>query len=102
MPTFVEILTTLKRQIAATVAAGSVNRFYIGRSVDVEARLGEHGADEIRPLYETQSLTRALDIEDELIKHFYNHPKNDNWQEHAGGNVAEGRQHIYVALWFAP
>lgn len=97
MPSFDEILARLKRQIAVTVASNRVRRFYIGRSVNVDVKEG----DDVRYLYETRSLNRALDLQDALVRHFYNHPKNDNWQEHAGGNVAEGIQRIYIALWVA-
>jgi proteasome lid subunit RPN8/RPN11 len=99
MPTFDEILQRLKRAIAAFAASGGVEEFYIGRSVNMEGRNSNHRSDDIRCLYETRSLERALDLEDALIKHFHDHPKNNNDQEHSGGNTAEGLQHVYLALW---
>lgn len=101
MSTFDQILARLKRSIATTVASPRVAEFYIGRSVNMEGRNGDHQSHDIRCLYETASLERALDIEDALIKHFFGHPKNNNRQEHSGGNVTEGLHHIYVALWLA-
>jgi hypothetical protein len=101
MSSFDEILARLKRSIAAAVAGASVDEFYIGRSVNMEGRSSDHGCHEIRCLYETQSVERALDLEDALIKHFHNHPKNNNDEAHSGGSTAEGIQHVYLALWLA-
>jgi len=61
--------------------------------------LPKHGADFARCVYETDSPDSVMDVENDLIKFFYDHPKNNNDSDHAGGNVGPGRQHVYVALW---
>ena len=36
----------------------------------MEGRSNDHGCHEIRCVYETESVERALDLEDALVKHF--------------------------------
>ncbi|HWW83023.1 MAG TPA: hypothetical protein VNZ26_05435 [Vicinamibacterales bacterium] len=92
-------LQSLKRTVAGMARSGRVAAFKIGRTVDMEDRNAGHRADEIMCLAETTSVGRVMDLEDDLIKHFWSHPKNVNEADHSGGNVADGRQHLYVAVW---
>lgn len=77
-----------------------VERFYIGRSNHVLVRNTEHKADRILELYRTTSPDNAMVVEDALIKAFHDHEKNQNDANHCGGNVGEGDQYVYVALWY--
>lgn len=78
----------------------SVRLFYIGRTVDPYKRMIEHDSDNIIPIYSTESIDHAIDIEDALIEHFYNHPKCDNDAPHGGGGISEEYgNYVYVAIW---
>lgn len=94
-----EVSEELRRSVAAMVRAEEIVEFYIGRT-NVEGRVPKHGADVARCVYETDSVESSKDVEDDLIKFFYDQPKRNNRANHAGGNVGPGRQHVYVALWF--
>jgi len=42
-----------------------------------------------------------MEVEDQLIKIFIGHPKNNNGSDHCGGGYAEDDYaYVYVAVWF--
>ena len=91
----------VKNAVLGFAKRTNVKEFYIGRTVDTAATRSRHGAEEVVPLYETDSLAHAQDIEDWLINDFIDHPKNSNEAEHSGGGTSEDyRQFVYIALWF--
>ncbi len=94
------VLPRLAQIVYSIVNDMSVSQFYIGRAVDPYKRMIEHGSDNIIPIYYTESIDHAIDIEDALINRFYNHPKCDNDAPHGGGGVSEEYgSYVYVAVW---
>ncbi len=77
-----------------------VKEFYIGRTNDLEASKRRHGCDRILPCYETTSVDHAVEVEDNLIKTFFNHRKCSNDSTHGGGGASdEFVNYVYVAVW---
>jgi hypothetical protein len=78
-----DVSEELRRSIAAMVRAEDVDEFYVGRTNGVEARVPKHGADVARCVYETDGIDSSQEVEDDLIKFFYDHAKCNNRAEHA-------------------
>jgi hypothetical protein len=79
-----------------------VFEFYVGRTTDLLATRRRHGCEAIVPIYESSSTDNAADIEDALIKSFFDHPKCSNTSTHCGGNCSiDYFSYVYLALWFA-
>ena len=78
-----------------------VENFYVGRTVELNQRKSALGSDMIVPIYKTDSIYNAIEIEDYLIKSFYFHPKCLNDAQHGGGGTSEDNKNfVYVATWF--
>lgn len=78
----------------------SISLFYIGRAVDPRKRMIEHDSDSVMPIYYTESVDHAINVEDVLIDYFYEHPKCDNDAPHGGGGISEDYgNYVYVAVW---
>ena len=96
-----EILEDLEQIILEAIERDEISQFYIGRSVDLDATQERHGSDEIVPLYEPESADNAIDVEDSLLKTFYNHPKCENESEHGDAAISkEFVSYVYLAIWY--
>ena len=77
-----------------------VVEFYIGRTNNLNASLSRHDADDILPLYQTDSVDNAMDVEAVLLEKYITHPKCSNEVDDERGGVAEGdMQFVYVCVW---
>lgn len=96
-----EVLDALIIIVNTIANEKSVNTFYIGRSNNLDATKSRHGCDKVIPIYETNSPEHSLTIEDDLIKIFIEHPKNDNGVDDSRGNISEEDTiYVYVAVWY--
>jgi len=96
-----EVLDDLEQIISEAIERDEISQFYIGRSADLDATQERHGSDEIIPLYETESADNTIEVEDSLLKTFYNHPKCENESEHGdGGLFQEYVSYVYLAVWY--
>ena len=96
-----EVLDDLEQIILEAIERDEIVQFYIGRSVDLDATQEHHGSDEIIPLYKPESADNAIEVEDSLLKTFYNHPKCENESEHGdGGTSLEFVSCVYLAIWY--
>jgi len=96
-----EVLDDLEQIILEAIERDEISQFYIGRSVDLDATQERHGSDEIIPLYEPENDDNAIEVEDSLLKTFYNHPKCENEIEHGDGGISkEFVSCVYVAIWY--
>ncbi len=96
-----EVLDDLEQIILEAIGRGEISQFYIGRSADLDATQERHGSDEIIPLYETESADNASEVEDSLLRTFYNHPQCENESERgAVGTFKEFVSYVYVAIWY--
>ena len=77
-----------------------VDEFYIGRSVDIGKRQSEHSCDEIIPIYSTDSIDNAIEVEKILIRKFINRKKCNNKAEDGRGNFSDDGSYVYVAIWY--
>ncbi|MGB6648158.1 MAG: hypothetical protein WBG01_06435 [Bacteroidota bacterium] len=96
-----EVLEDLEQIVLEAIERDEIVLFYIGRSVDLDATQENHGSDEIIPLYETESADNAIEVEDSLLKAFYNHPKCENESAHGEGGISlEAVSYVYAAIWY--
>lgn len=96
-----EVLDSLEQIILEAIERDDIAQFYIGRSVDLDASQEHHGSDEIIPLYEPESAGNAIEVEDALLRTFYNHPKCENESEHGDGGISpEFVSCVYLAIWY--
>jgi hypothetical protein len=96
-----EVLDNLEQIILEAIEREEISQFYIGLSVDVDATQERHGSDEIIPLYEPESSEDATEVEDSLLKTFYNHPKCENESERGVPAVSlEFVSCVYLAIWY--
>jgi hypothetical protein len=96
-----EVLDDLEQIILEAIERDAISQFYIGRSVDMDATQERHGSDEIIPLYEPESGEDAIEVEDSLLKTFYNHPKCENESEHGDPDISLGFVScVYLAIWY--
>ena len=97
----VEVLDDLEQIILEAIERDDISQFYIGRSADLNAAQELHGSDEIIPLYQPESADDAIEVEESLLKTFYNHPKCENESEHGdAGIVLEFVSYVYAAIWY--
>ena len=96
-----DVVEDLAEYISEVVDAEKVDQFYIGRTTDIPSTINRHDPEDMIKLYETESTDNAIEVEDTLIKAFYNHPKCDNDNPHGGGGVSiEFVSNVYLALWY--
>lgn len=96
-----EVLDDLEQILLEAIERDEIVLFYIGRSADLDATQENHGSDEIIPLYEAESADNAIEVEDSLLRTFYNHPKCENEREHGDGGISlEFVSYVYVAIWY--
>ena len=77
-----------------------LEKFYIGRTNDLERRRSELGADDIVPLYKTDRPENAMDVEGLLLDIFHEDQRCENESEHEGGGVSpDDVQYVYIAVW---
>ena len=96
-----QVLDDLEQIILEAVERDEISQFYIGRSVDLNATQERHGSDEIIPLYEAESADNVIEVEESLLKTFYNHPKCENESEHGDGGIfTEVVSYVYLAIWY--
>ena len=96
-----EVLDDLEQILLEAIERDEISQFYIGRSADLDATQERHSSDEIIPLYESESADNASEVEDSLLRTFYNHPKCENESEHGdGGTIQEFVIYVYVAIWY--
>jgi hypothetical protein len=96
-----DVKRDVKHKIMDIIEDDDVDEFYIGRTVDLDKTLSRHGADDIFPVYETESVDYAIEMEDRMIDKFYDHEKCNNKQDHGGGGVSDNyRYYVYVAVWY--
>ena len=96
-----EVLDDLEQLILEAIERDDISQFYIGRSADLDSTQERHGSDEIIPLYQPESVENAIEVEEALLKTFYNHPKCENESEHGdGGIILEFVSYVYVAIWY--
>jgi hypothetical protein len=96
-----EVIDDLEQIILEAIERDEIGQFYIGRSVDLAATQEHHGSDEIIPLYVPESADSASEVEDSLLKTFYNHPKCENESEHGDGGISpEFVSYVYLAIWY--
>jgi hypothetical protein len=96
-----EVLDDLEQIILEAIERDEISQFYIGRSVDLDTTQERHGSDEIIPLYESESADNAIEVEDSLLKTFYNHPKCENESGHGDGGIFLGNvSYVYAAIWY--
>jgi hypothetical protein len=96
-----EVLDDLEQMILEAIEGDEISQFYIGRSVDMDAAQERHGSDEIIPLYQSESADDAMEVEDSLLKTFYNHPKCENESNHGDRTIfQEPVSYVYAAIWY--
>lgn len=103
------ILDILHARVRNTASHPSIYYFKIGRTNDIDVRLGGYRQEYNPPptrlvaIYETSSVDHALIVEAALIEAHIEHPKCLNNANHAGGNVSpDYYQYVYLALWDRP
>jgi len=98
-----DVLAPARRTVAHLAGLRQIDRFYIGRGVDPEKRRSAHRAHAVVPIYETDSVENAMQVEEFLNARFFNHAKNDNasWDAR-GGTSQDYVNYVYVALWVRP
>jgi hypothetical protein len=97
----VDVLPMLSNIISEYIKKPEVNEFYIGRTNNLDASKSRHSCDEIFELYETKSADNAIEVEDILIKTFFDHPKCSNDVDHSGGGASDDYiNYVYIAVWF--
>ncbi len=96
-----EVIDDLEQIILEAIEQDDIVLFYIGRSVDLDATQEHHGSDEIISLYKPESADDAVEVEDSLLKTFYNHPKCENESEHGDRGISpEFVSCVYLAIWY--
>jgi hypothetical protein len=96
-----EVLDDLEQIILESIERDEISQFYIGRSVDLAGTQERHGSDEIISLYEPETADHAAEVEDSLLKTFFNHPKCENESEHGDGGISpEFVSCVYLAIWY--
>ncbi|MGO9646361.1 MAG: hypothetical protein ACLPY5_16635 [Candidatus Bathyarchaeia archaeon] len=97
-----DVISNLKTNyVPPIVAQSNVQEFYIGRTDNLVASRSRHGADDIIPLYETDSADNAIQVEEALIQQFYGDAKCSNENDHAGGGASDDYvNYVYIALWY--
>jgi len=97
-----QVLPELLRVVADLAEYPSVYTFYIGRTIDPNRRIRElatEGANELIPLYYSGSPKHAMAVEEELIAHFLDHPKNVNRGFSSWGPLLEEYgNYVYIAV----
>lgn len=94
------VVPYLEDLISNSIASKKIIEFYIGRSNDLIQSSYRHGCDCITALYETESISNALFVEQNLINLFWEHQKCNNLSFHCGGGVSnEYINYIYIAIW---
>jgi len=79
----------------------SIEKFRIGRSVDPDGRKSFYEADDLEFIYETDSIDNSEEVEDVLIKEFFDNPKCLNEAPDArGGTSEEYGPYVYVLKWY--
>jgi hypothetical protein len=96
-----EVLDDLEQIISEAIERDEISQFYIGRSADLDTTQERHSSDEIIPLYETESADNAIEVEDSLLRTFYNQSKCENESEQGdGGLFQEYVSYVYLAIWY--
>lgn len=96
-----KVLPKLESTIQNIVERDEIEEFYIGRTDDLVATKSRHGCDEIIPLYETSTATKAIIVEDELTKNFYEDDKCSNDSSGGGGGASDlNYNYVYLATWY--
>ena len=99
----VSVIAVLKREVTDFIEDAEVEEFYIGRTSNLAASKSRHGCDDIIGLYETDSADNAMDVEDALIRAFYQHSKCSNDVDHSGGGATDYYiNYVYIAIWTNP
>ena len=79
-----------------------VEKFCIGTTGDYERRTSEIGADDVVPVYKTESANHAKDVEESLLDVFRDDPRLKDGDECGGGGVSvDGVQYVCVAVWMS-
>jgi len=97
----IDVIEPLNELISSAAQNKNIKEFYIGRTNDLVATRSRHDADEVHPLYQTDSADNAIIVEDYLIKSFIKHYKCSNDNEHGGGGVSDDYiNYVYLAVWY--
>ncbi len=95
-----DVVSELYGYISDLSTNARIKEFYIGRTNNLDTRKSAHECDHILPVYETESVDHAVEVEDTLIKKFYNQNKCLNDNPHGGGGASdEYVNYVYVAVW---
>jgi hypothetical protein len=96
-----EVIDDLEQIILEAIERDEIALFYIGCSLDLAATQEHHGADEIITLYQPESADDAIEVEDSLLKTFYNHPKCEDESDHGDRGISrEFVSCVYLAIWY--
>ncbi len=98
-----DVIPNLKRNyVPPIIGIRKLREFYIGRTDNLAATRSRHDADDIIPLYETDSADNAIEVEEALIQAFYDYVKCSNENDHAGGGASDSFvNYVYIAMWYA-
>ncbi len=102
------VISRLISSILRVSRRDKTRRFYIGRTIDLEKRLLQHDQKKgpcrkMKVLYKTSSTNYIVQIEENLINNFLDHPKCLNKANQSSGSLKEGHYHyIYVLIYDAP
>ena len=95
-----DVIEDLVACAARLITDKSITGFYIGRTNDLNATTRRHSTDNVLALYETDSVNNAIEIENNLIKVFFEHHKCKNENDHAGGGASDAYvNYVYLARW---
>lgn len=77
-----------------------VEKFCICTTGDYERRTPEVGADDVVPVYRTDSTDHAKDVEESLLDVFSEDPRFNEGTDYGGyGLSPDGVQYVCVAVW---
>lgn len=96
-----DVLNAVAIKIRRLVDSEEVLEFYIGRSSNPDKRNATaHGADVVRPFFQTNGYILVQEAEEDLIGRFYKkHPKNNNESEKSVGDLGDPPYFVYVCFW---
>lgn len=96
-----DVIGILQSVILGIIQKPKVEEFYIGRTDNITATKSRHDCDAIYALYETSSADNAIEVEDALIKAFFDHAKCSNDVDHGGGGASDYYvNYVYIAVWY--
>ena len=79
-----------------------VEKFCFCTTDDYEKRAPGLGADDVVPVYKTESVNHAMDVEESLLDVFRDDPRCKNGDECGGGGASvDGVQYVCVAVWMS-